>query len=237
MFQVRFAPEIRRRIEERELDKDFVLAACQLIQTGHGTSWVRLNEEVRGVATVRTNSAVEKGQAVDWTQVGAILDFDLVEEDLDFGHFTVLHTGSSWATLFDFRSGRVKASMYLDGAEQFLEAARLAAAEKLTRPANDSLFSACELIAKAHLLVVSHRAALAKSHGPVGSAINQQARLGNIDNTFVAIYNAQSNVRPSARYIEGDVSLPEIGVFEAVQEQLMDLRVRLRIPKEAKTDL
>ena len=62
MFQLAFAPEIRKRLSAGELGHDFFLSAAQLIQPEDGGKTVRLNEEVRGIALVRASREVHNGE-------------------------------------------------------------------------------------------------------------------------------------------------------------------------------
>src|SRR5687767_9480660 len=61
MFQAAFSPEIERRFASGLIDQKFVLVAAQLLQPGKGTRIIRLNEEVRGVALIKSDRPIAKG--------------------------------------------------------------------------------------------------------------------------------------------------------------------------------
>ena len=100
-----------------------------------------------------------------------------------------------------------------------------------TRPSVDNLFSACELVSKAHLILHHSTASKAKSHGSIKSAINARRNIGNINDDFVRLFNCVSNTRSPARYDEkAEVEMPSPSDFQVVQSeigQLMNL-VKLR---------
>lgn len=152
------------------------------------------------------------------------VSFDLDEEELDAGHFTLFWTGNGWIATFDFRAGRAKSAAMLKAAGEFLEVARLASTHSHTRPSVDNLFSACELVSKAHLILHRNSASQAKSHGPVQSAINAWRRLGNVNDAFVNLFNRVSNTRSPARYdAKAEVSMPGPSDFQVVEDEIQQL--------------
>jgi len=124
MFQIAFAPEIRRRLATGQLDENFFLSAAQLIQPEEGESTVRLNAEVRGKALVRVNRPVHQGGHVLVSDLQNFENFDLEVDELDAGHFTLLWNGQGWIGSFDFRAGRAKSAGLLGLANQFLDVAK-----------------------------------------------------------------------------------------------------------------
>ena len=185
MFQIAFAPEIRQRLSVGTLDETFFLTAAQMIQPDAGPQMIRLNGEVRGRARLRTTRPLQKGGPVFVSDMQDLVSFELEEEELDAAHFTLFWTGNGWIATFDFRAGRAKSAAMLRAAGEFLEVARLASTHGYRRPSLDTLFSACELVSKAHLILHRNAASRAKSHGPVQSAINRWRCLGNINDEFV----------------------------------------------------
>jgi len=101
---------------------------------------------------------------------------------------------------------------------------KVSAARGHTAPSVDNLFSACELVSKAHLILHRSPAGRAKSHGPVHSAINARRRLGNVNEEFVKLFNQMSNARSSARYdVGGQVEAPSQSDFQIVEREITDL--------------
>ena len=119
MFQIAFAPEIRQRLSAGGLDQTFFLTAAQMIQPETGAQMIRLNGEVRGIANVRATRPVQKGEPVFVSDMQNFVSFDLDEEELDAGHFTLFWTGSGWIATFDFRAGRAKSAAMLKALESF----------------------------------------------------------------------------------------------------------------------
>lgn len=200
MWELCFRPEIERRQAAGSLPENFSLYMAQALFPPEGQSRVLLNEEVKGEALARAPRQVEKGEPVLLTDLQYIERFELPDELLDNGHFTIIHVGEGWRMFFNFLSGRAKAKDMLELAEQFLEAALGSKDKRHAGPAVDNLFSASELISKAELILHRSRAVNSKNHGMVASEINAWARLGNIDAAFVALFNQLSQQRPNARY-------------------------------------
>ena len=99
--------------------------------------------------------------------------FELPDELLDSGHFTIVRAGEGWRVFFNFLSGRAKAKDMLELAGQFLEAALSAKDRGHAGPAVDNLFSACELTSKAELIL--HRNPAASSKSPRTSCERNQS--------------------------------------------------------------
>lgn len=200
MWREIFKPEVERRLAAGLVDKDFLLHTAQLLQPPGKKSRVLFNEEVRGVALMRAPRPIQKGDPILLADISHVEQYDLPEDLLDCGHFTMFRSAEGWLMCFNFLSGRAKARDMLKLASQFLDAAKESGRRDHAGPAVDNLFSASELIAKAELILHRSRAAEAKSHGIIASEINQWAQLGNIDAAFVALFNKLRRQRPNARY-------------------------------------
>ena len=155
MHQLAFSPEIRIRRDKNDLSDDFILWAAQLIQPHDGGQIIRLNDEVRGVPYIRVGRPVEKGEPIQLADLANLEAFDLLDEELDSGHFTIFWTGTGWIGTFDFRSGRAKCLSLIEKASSFISASRISIENNLPDPATDSLYTACELLAKTHLNIKS----------------------------------------------------------------------------------
>jgi hypothetical protein len=106
MYDGWFAPEIERRREAGLLVEPFHLHIAQALFPPEGASRVLLNEEVRGTAKVQANRPIEKGDQVLSTDLELIEKYELPDELLDYGHFTIIRTGQRWGMFF-------KGSIYL----------------------------------------------------------------------------------------------------------------------------
>jgi hypothetical protein len=235
MHQICFSPEIRRRKDAGKLVDDFLLWGAQLIQPHEGGRVIRINEEVRGVPYLRTGRAVEKDEQILLSDLNGLEYFDLEDEELDCGHFTIFWTGSVWVGAFDFRAGRAKCLSLIEKSLTFLAATKLSVRKGLAEPAIDTLHTACELLAKARLILSHIPAHKWRSHGSISSAINREGRLGNVDAAFLTLFNRLSDTRSHAKYATGYaaelLSHDDLDVVESMAVGLQQA-ARKKQPKE-----
>jgi hypothetical protein len=225
MHQICFSPEIRRRRDAGALPDDFLLWGAQLLQPHEGQRVIRINEEVRGVPYLRTGRAVEKGEPIRLSDLAGLEYFDLEDNELDCGHFTVFWTGTGWIGAFDFRAGRAKSLSLIEKSLTFVAATRLCVKEGLAEPAIDTLHTACELLAKTRLILAHVPAHKWRSHGSISSAINREGRLGNIDPAFLALFNRLSDIRGHAKYAAGySADLPAWEEIDLVENMALGLQ-------------
>lgn len=200
MWEIAFAPELEKRRAAGLIGDDFHLYLAQLLQPPDEENKVLFNEEVRGVALLRAPRDVKQGEPVMMTDLAHIEQFELPDDLLDCGHFTIIRAGEGWRMVFNLLSGRAKARDMLELADQYLQASIESGRKGHSGPAVDNLYSSSELVSKAELILHRGKAAKAKTHGPIASEINAWARIGNIDQAFVALFNKLGQQRPNARY-------------------------------------
>jgi hypothetical protein len=200
MWEIFFRPEIERRQAGGSSLVNISLYMAQVLFPPKGENRILLNDEVKGEGLMRTPRSIQKGDPVQLTELQYIECFELPDDLLDNGHFTIIRAGEGWRVFFNFLRGRAKAKDLLELAGQFLEAALSSSSKGHAGPAVDNLFSASELISKAELILHRSHAGNSKRHGMVASEINAWGRLGNIDAQFVALFNKLSHQRPNARY-------------------------------------
>lgn len=222
MWEIAFKPELERRRATGLIGDDFHLYLAQLLQPPDKENKILFNEEVRGTALMRAPRAVEKGEPVLMSDLAHIEQFELPDDLLDCGHFTIIRADGGWRIVFNFLSGRAKARDMLELAAQFLDAAVASGKKGHAGPAVDSLFSASELISKVELILHRNKAASSKTHGMIASEINAWARLGNIDAAFVALFNKLGQQRPNARYSDREhrPSVPDSDSFDLVRAMI-----------------
>lgn len=221
MFQIAFSPELEKRAAEGRLAENFQLISAQWLGPDEGRPIIRINDEVRGVSLIRLSRTIEKGDPIFLSDLDDMISFDVAEDELDCSHFTIFWTGKGWKMFFNFQAGRAKSAQMIGMAQEFLASSKYSAGEGHSGASTDALFSACELLSKAHLILHRSRAATAKTHGSVNSAINQWRRLGNIDSDFVELFNRMGNRREDARYRPGTaVPLPTAEEFEIVDREV-----------------
>lgn len=224
MFQVSFGPELRRRRDEGLLPDNFFLYAAQMFQPRHGKTYVKINNEVKGVAYLSNPGEHQIGDPVTIDELAFIVTYDLNEEDLDAGHFTIWWGLTGWKMFFDLRPGRAKAIAHARRSLEYLFHAREAHAKGHVAPCIDTLHSACELFAKAHLILSHEKADEWKKHTAVQAAANRLAKNNNMSAAFVNLLNALSNVRSTAKYAPEECApLPSIDDIELVQALASDL--------------
>lgn len=195
-----FGPELQRRRDAGTIPEGFSLYMAQVLFPPEGKSRVLLNQEVQGEALMRAPRPISRGDQLYISDLAHIERFDLPDDLLDNGHFTIIRHEDGWRMHFNFLSGRAKAKDMLDLAEQYLHASKDSRARGHVGPSIDNLFSAAELASKAELILHRNNAVNSKKHGRVASAINAWAKLGNIDAAFVALFNKLGQQRPAARY-------------------------------------
>jgi hypothetical protein len=218
MWALYLQPEIDRRRASGSLPEHFFVYIAQVLFSPDERIRVLLNDEVQGEGLMRAPRNIQKGEPLQSTDLQYMELFELPDELLDNGHFTIIRAGDGWRMFFNFLSGRAKAKNMLELAEQFLESARSSANNGHAGPAVENLFTACELASKAELILYRNPAVKAKTHGPVASEINKWARLGNIEAAFVALFNKLSQQRPFARYGNKDdrPPIPDQDSFDVV---------------------
>lgn len=229
-FELWIKPELARRKEAGVLPDDFALWGAQRIQPPEGQVIIRINDEIRGVASIKTKRPFEKGDDVVVGDFEGIEDFDLPSDELDSGHWTVLWTGERWFTSFNFMTQRNRCLLLLDKAEHFLAASRRAEEDGHAAVAVDTLFSACELASKAHLVSFHTLPMGTRTHGAIHSGLNKWRRLGNIEGAFVDIFNKMNRLRGPYRYDDQQSESMPIAVedFEIVETVIATERARLR---------
>jgi hypothetical protein len=225
MQQVSFSPEIRRRKEADTLPEDFFFWSGQMIQPPDGSQIVRINSEIRGRPYLRTDRAIDNGEEIRLGDFANLEYFDLEDDELDSGHFTMFYTGSGWTVSFDFRSGRQKCIALLEKALTFLAATRLSIAKGLAEPSIDSLFTAAELVAKTRLILDHHRVDDWRSHKATATRINRLARMGNVSGAFRDLFNRLSKERNPAKYATGyEAVLPSRDDVDVIENMALALQ-------------
>ncbi|WP_396646759.1 hypothetical protein [Mesorhizobium sp. IMUNJ 23232] len=198
--EVYFKPELNRRVAAGTVKTPMRVTAAQVLFPSDGGAIVRFNEEVRLAARLKTPLQPEElGQTRPFA-LEEIERFDLPEDELDHGHFTVMRLGSGWRMAFSFIYGRKSARSKIDRAEEFLMAAKEANARGHTAVALDNIFSASELLSRVHLELHTSIKKGSKKHAAIASGINRWGKLGNIPRAFTGLFNRASNARDGARY-------------------------------------
>lgn len=204
-----FHPEIQRRQERGEVDVPFELVAAQAVFPPSGQAKVRLNSEVLFAldATLADGSRTED-KRYSIADITHVREFRLTPVDKDCGHATLFRIGDSWQLHFDFRRNQDTCRLWRGVALEFLEAATVARQSGGWRVFVDTLFSACELGAKASLLwFADDKFRQKQSHKAISSRFNMYARSGNIPEDVREVFNTLARSRWAARYVTGESSV------------------------------
>ena len=237
-----WAPEIERRKRLGTFDDNFSISMAQALFLPDRSVVVRFNDEVRGIAHVRVSRPIEKDSHIYQSDLDGMESFDLLEEDLDCGHFTMIKVKRRWFLTFNFLRSRSLCASLLDSAKEFLEVVRFSIQHGKSRPAVDNLYSACELVSKAQLILSSMLDRNSKSHRAIRGRINKWRHLGNINENFVELFNELCELRPSYRY-EGAstnhtlLSHKEIALVEAEISRLEQMCLQLPPGETGESDL
>ena len=205
-------PEVERRLEGISDPEPYRIQQAQVVlPPDDKPGIVRLNDEIRGSAQVILSKGVvlQPGTPVTVGDIEGIEAFSLdPEEDPDCGHITMLAVASGWRIRFDFRRNRELANRHLAVAREFLEAAQGALAREHYGPLVDTLFSACELAAKAQLLAFPDPEFRVKAtHSAIKSRFNKAAEVGNANREHSIALNRLSKLRKSARYLRSELKI------------------------------
>src|SRR5208337_1449194 len=89
-WELWFAPEIERRQTEGSLPATFTLYMAQALFPPDGKLRVLLNDEIKGEGLLRAPRSIQKGEPLSAADLGHIESFELPDELLDSGHFTIV---------------------------------------------------------------------------------------------------------------------------------------------------
>ena len=82
--------------------------------SARGPNRVLLNEEVHGEGLMRAPRPVEAGEAILRSDIEYLEAYELPDDFLDCGHFTIIGSGDGWRMFSNVLSGRAKAKDMLE---------------------------------------------------------------------------------------------------------------------------
>lgn len=224
VFTVWLMPELERRKSAGKLTEPVELQAMQ-VMLRESEFAVRINREIRGNATVQATRLIGIGDEATEEDLKHIKFFELAPDELDCAHITMMLIKGRWLIFFNLLLNRAQSGKFVEHARAFLRVSRMSFEENLVGPCVDSLFSACELACKSHLMLAAHPSAKATKHSAIHSASNRGAKLGRIPAEFVALYNRLAELRPRARYSVGHADMLGVTIadLDLVTAELDDL--------------
>ena len=195
-------PEIDRRCRAGSQPGLDAVMMAQILFPVTDPNVVRLNDEVLGVATVRAVRAIEAGEQVLLSDLREMEAFDLIPEELNNGHITIIRNPPGWFISFNALCGRAACLEQINHAEEFLDVARFAFESGRMHAAIDTLFSCCEILGRARLSLRRSPAGQEEgaNHKAIHSALNLERKWGAVDPHFTKLYNWLSEHRSVARY-------------------------------------
>jgi hypothetical protein len=217
------SPAVRRRQELGELPRPLDLRQAQVVfyPDGRNTD-IRVNDEVKGTLMVKLKEGIEKAAGEPYTDseiersTGFVLD---AADDPDCGHMTFIRVGRRWFGSFDFIYYKGLAERHLHRGREFLGTAEHALAEGHLGACFDNLYSAAELFAKGHLLLLSElQLRTSKKHTHVGTRYNYHGKIGNVEGSHRDALNELFELRAAARYL----SKEDPRINESVAQRLRD---------------
>ncbi|WP_085918821.1 HEPN domain-containing protein [Halomonas sp. CSM-2] len=224
LMETWIVPSIEDRQEKGEFERPIALKMAQIIfKADGGRPVVRINNEVKGRAIVKipddANRTVTAGEPVTWKDIEGIQGFELSEEEMNYGHVTLILVSDKWFISFNFIYNKSLSQRHLEAAEEFLEAARESLSKRHFFACIDNLHSASELAAKAYLMGHPDKQLMeSKSHGVIHKKINFERKLGNVNETHVDTINKLKNLRAPARYLQGDLNLEDGDIEMMIKE-------------------
>ena len=235
VMEIWILPEIDRRQLAGTLPKPVDLRRAQVLLSIGDVPQVRLNDEVKAIMEGRLKVAKEEGELIYADEVESIEFVGLLEEDQNFAHITMTCIDNGWhiACNFLYETRDAKAALALG--KEFLDSATADAASQRMRSSVNNLFIAAEQIARAALILRPLEGGYrkAKTHRPLGAAINRYSKIeGIIPAEYAAAYNKVNGLVAKARYD------PELTIHQDELGQMIEHIEQLwaRLDAELNTD-
>lgn len=203
-------PEIEKRRKEGTIKDGTLITKMQIIfNLDKEKNEIRLNDEVRVIVTGKATRNIQKGEAVYETDIDNIENIQLLEEDSNCGHITLLLFRKNWIIGFDSRYNKKKIKEHIQASKEFYETAINCLENNRLRAFYENAFASAELSAKSVLLSLPDKEILndksPKSHGKIKGKLKRWADLGNIKMEFSTTLSQLSKLRDSARYVHSNL--------------------------------
>jgi len=198
-------PEIKQRKKEGTIKDGTIISKMQIIFSLDDGNKVRLNEEVKAIATGKTNKSINKGDVVYDTDIDTLEKIELTDEDLNCGHITLLLFKNNWIISFDSRYNRERVKAHIEASKEFYESAKDNLVKNRLRPFFENAFASAELSAMSVLLTLPSKEILeCRNHKKRLSQFKNWADLGNVKMEFSTTLSRLRELRDSARYPHSD---------------------------------
>ncbi|MBI2045544.1 HEPN domain-containing protein [Candidatus Pacearchaeota archaeon] len=218
-------PEIERRRKEGKIKDGTIISKMQIIfSLDKGKNVVRLNEEIKAIATGRANKSINKGQIVYEDDIDNIEKIELTDNDINCGHITLLLFKNNWIISFDFRYNKERIKEHIEASKKFYESALDNLNKNRLRPFYENAFASSELSAKSVLLALPDKKILeGKNHKDRLEKFKNWAELGNVKMEFGTTLSNLSNLRDSARYLSSnDFKKEDPNKIKVILKEMID---------------
>lgn len=175
-------PEIERRQSEGSLPIPINLRAVQILFTIEGAPTIRINKEVKAIMQAKLNKPKKKGESIYESDVDDIFFGNLLEEDANFAHITMVLIKGEWKIGFNFLYQTTQAKEILELGKEYLDSAKDDLKKGRLRAATNNLFLASENLAIGALSLhpLKERIGHIKTHGSRSSIINNYSHISDI---------------------------------------------------------
>ena len=206
VMDIFITPEIERRRKEGSIKDGTIITKMQIVfSLDTGKNEVRLNDEVKAIVKAKANKPIQKREIVYETDISAIEDIELTDEDLNCVHITLLLFKDNWTISFDFRYNKERVKVHIEASKEFYESAINSLDNQRLRPFYENAFATAELSAISVLLTLPSKEILeCRNHKKRLSQFKNWADLGNVKMEFSTTLSGLSKLRDSARYLHSD---------------------------------
>lgn len=201
-FDLWINPEIEHRKQAGKLPDNFSVSMAQILFSVGAPPVVRLNEEVKTIGRLKLSRSVKKGDLIRYKDVKEIHGFELIPEERDFGHITLVRFPDQWIVFFSFIYDTSKSKQFLEIATRFMKSAHSALEQDNYRPMINDLAVAAENCAKARLILLpNEKIRKARTHKTIKNEVNIFASKSDvIPQGFKTAFNRIIELRDDARY-------------------------------------
>jgi HEPN domain-containing protein len=175
---------------------------------------VYINDEVQLIAQVRAARSIQIGEAVTLEDISSVEGLRPANVDGNAGWITFAKIGNEITIAFDFRRNRQTASLLVERAAEFAEAAEGSLVLGHLGPAIENAFAAAELAVKAEMFLIEDQPTT--KHPERVAWWTEWERLGNAPPGASRVLRELYSERGASRYGDRPISMPHDHVRSAI---------------------
>ena len=218
IFQLWVEPAIAER--GLGLTRSDVVKAL-VVMTPANVPHVCINDEVQLIARVRATRTIEEGEPATLADISGVESLWPANVDSNAGWITFARFGDEIMIAFDFRRNRQTATLLVDRATEFVEAAAHSLSLAHLGPAIENAFAAAELAVKAQMFLIDDEPTT--KHFERATWWTEWEKLGNAPAGAAQVLRQLYSERGASRYGDGPISMD----FDQVQRALEAVRVTI----------